>query len=109
MNVSGPTSGSVRLELQADCYAGTWAKHATSTPDESGAPLIESITQDDVDAALDTAGRIGDDFIQRELGGGQADPDSYTHGTSEQRQRWFERGYESGDPERCDTFAASSL
>ncbi|MFD1721535.1 neutral zinc metallopeptidase [Amnibacterium endophyticum] len=106
---AGPTSGSVRLELQADCYAGTWAHHATTTPDGSGSPLIESVTQDDVDAALDTAGRIGDDFIQRELGGGRADPGSYTHGTSEQRQRWFERGFDSGDPQRCDTFAASSL
>ena len=106
---TGPTSGSVRLELQADCFAGAWAHHATTTPDESGQPLITELTQDDIDAALDTAGRIGDDFIQRELGGGQADPSSYTHGTSAQRRAWFTRGYESGDPARCDTFAAGAL
>ena len=106
---TGAKSGSVRLELQADCYAGTWANHATTTPDESGAPLIEQLTQADIDAALDTAGRIGDDFIQRQLGGGQADPDSYTHGTSAQRRTWFTTGYESGDPADCDTFASGAL
>lgn len=106
---TGATSGSVRLELQADCYAGTWANHATTVPDDSGAPLIEQITQDDIDRALDTAGRIGDDFIQKELGSGTVDEQSFTHGTSAQRKRWFTTGYESGDPARCDTFAASDL
>jgi uncharacterized protein len=106
---TGPTSGSVRLELQADCYAGAWAKHATTVPDDSGAPLIEEITQDDIDRALDTAGRIGDDFIQRELGGGRVDEGSFTHGTSAQRRHWFTTGYETGDPARCDTFGARSL
>ena len=107
--VTGPDSGSVRLELQADCYAGTWANHATTVPDESGAPLIAEITADDVERALDTAGRIGDDFIQTTLGDGTADPGSYTHGTSEQRRRWFSTGYETGDPAQCDTFAATTL
>jgi uncharacterized protein len=106
---SGPTSGSVRLELQADCYAGTWANHAETVPDESGQPLIADITDDDVSRALDTAGRIGDDFIQQNLGSGTVDQDAFTHGSSEQRQRWFSAGYQSGDPNQCDTFAAADL
>ena len=106
---SGPTSGTVRLELQADCYAGAWANHAETVPDESGAPLIAEITQDDIDRALDAAGRIGDDFIQRELGGGRVDQDAFTHGTSEQRRQWFTTGYETGDPRQCDTFATDDL
>jgi predicted metalloprotease len=107
--VTGPTSGSVRLELQADCFAGTWANHAETVPDESGQPLIADITDDDIARALDAAGRIGDDFIQQNLGGGQVDQRSFTHGSSEQRQRWFTTGYRTGDPAQCDTFAATDL
>jgi predicted metalloprotease len=107
--VTGAKSGSVRLELQADCYAGTWAHSAETTPDASGHPLVSDITQDDIARALDTAGRIGDDYIERNLGGGAVDPNSFTHGTSAQRQRWFLTGYRSGDPNACDTFSASSL
>jgi predicted metalloprotease len=106
---TGPASGSVRLELQADCYAGAWANHATTVPDDGGAPLIEQITQDDIDRALDTAGRIGDDFIQKELGDGTVDEQSFTHGTSAQRREWFTTGFESGDPARCDTFRTGAL
>jgi predicted metalloprotease len=106
---SGPTSGTVRLELQADCYAGAWANHAETVPDESGAPLIAEINDDDIDRALDAAGRIGDDFIQRELGGGQVNQDAFTHGSSEQRRQWFTTGYETGDPAQCDTFATDDL
>jgi predicted metalloprotease len=106
---AGPTSGSVRLELQADCYAGTWANHAESVPDENGHTLIADITQDDIDRALDAAGRIGDDYIERNLGSGQVDPGSFTHGTSEQRQQWFTTGYRSGDPAQCDTFTTDDL
>jgi uncharacterized protein len=106
---TGPASGSVRLELQADCYAGTWANHAETVPDESGHPLITDVTDDDISRALDAAGRIGDDYIQRNLGSGRPDPSSYTHGTSEQRQRWFTTGYRTGDPAQCDTFAAADL
>ncbi|MCX6462963.1 MAG: neutral zinc metallopeptidase [Pseudonocardiales bacterium] len=101
----GPTSGSVRLELQADCYAGVWANHATTTPTSSGEPLIVEVTQDDVAAALDTAARIGDDFIQTELGGGRVDESQFSHGSSAQRELWYTTGYETGDPSRCDTFA----
>src|SRR3712207_9031558 len=91
---TGPTSGTVRLELQADCFAGAWANHAETVPDESGQPLIAEITQDDVDRALDAAARIGDDFIQQNLGGGTVDQDAFTPGSSEQRQRRFTAGYE---------------
>jgi uncharacterized protein len=106
---SGAASGSVRLELQADCFAGTWANHAETVPDESGAPLIAEINQDDIDRALDAAGRIGDDFIQENLGSGRIDQDAFTHGSSEQRQKWFMIGYQTGDPNQCDTFATDDL
>jgi predicted metalloprotease len=107
--VTGPESGTVRLELQADCYAGAWANHAETVPDESGAPLIEEITTDDIDRALDAAARIGDDFIQENLGSGTVDQDAFTHGSSEQRQKWFMTGYETGDPRQCDTFSTDDL
>jgi len=101
----GPTSGSVRLELQADCYAGVWANHATTVPTSSGEPLIVDVTREDVAAALDTAARIGDDFIQTQLGGGRVDESQFSHGSSAQRELWYTTGYETGDPSRCDTFA----
>jgi hypothetical protein len=107
--VTGPDSGTVRLELQADCYAGAWANHAETVPDESGAPLIAEINQDDINRALDAAGRIGDDFIQRNLGNGRVDQNAFTHGSSEQRQKWFMTGYQAGDPRQCDTFATDDL
>ena len=106
---SGPTSGSVRLELQADCYAGVWANHATTVPDASGQPLITEVTQDDINRALDTAGHIGDDYIQTNLGNGQVNQSQFTHGTSAQRQRWFTAGYRSGDPRICNTFGTNNL
>ncbi|HWD07360.1 MAG TPA: neutral zinc metallopeptidase [Amycolatopsis sp.] len=106
---TGPTSGSVRLELQADCYAGVWANHASTTPTESGKPLIQDITQDDVASALDTASRIGDDYIQSKLGGGSVDSSSFTHGTSAQREKWFSTGFSTGQPARCNTFSTSDL
>jgi predicted metalloprotease len=106
---SGPTSGSVRLELQADCYAGVWANHAENVPTQTGKPLITDINQDDINRALDAASRIGDDFIQRNIGGGRVDQNSFTHGTSAQRERWFTTGYRSGDPNQCDTFGTDDL
>ena len=105
----GPRSDSVRLELQADCYAGVWGKHATTVPDASGKPLISDVTQDDINRALDTAGRIGDDYIQKNLGSGHVDQNSFTHGTSEQRRHWFLTGYQSGSPQDCDTFGTDNL
>jgi predicted metalloprotease len=97
---SGAEGGSVRTELQADCYAGVWANHAV----ESG--LIEDVTQADINSGLDAAGAVGDDRIQ-ERTQGQVNPESWTHGSSEQRRRWFSRGYESGQTNRCDTFSGS--
>lgn len=106
---TGPESGQVRLELQADCYAGVWAHHATTVPGDSGRPLITELTEADIDAALDTASRIGDDFIQENLGSGRVDESQFSHGTSEQRERWFTTGLDTGDPRACDTFSARDL
>ena len=96
----GPESRAVRAELQADCYAGVWAANAVETG------LIEQLTQDDINAGLDAASAIGDDRIQEQTQG-QVNPESWTHGSSEQRRRWFSRGYEEGRPAACDTFSGS--
>ena len=105
----GPTSDSVRLELQADCFAGVWAKHATEPGPNGEPPLITEITQDDFNRALDTAGRIGDDGIQKNLGGGTVNQNTFTHGTSAQREKWLTTGYRTGNPKACNTFTATSL
>ena len=102
---AGATSDSVKLELQADCYAGAWANHATRTTTASGRPLITDITRDDIDAGLDTAARIGDDFIQANLGGGRVDESTFSHGSSAQRQKWLTKGLSTGNPAECNTFA----
>jgi uncharacterized protein len=96
----GPESRAVRSELQADCYAGVWAANAVETE------LIEELTQADINAGLDAAAAIGDDRIQEQTQG-QVNPESWTHGSSEQRRRWFSRGYEEGRPAVCDTFTGS--
>lgn len=104
----GPRSDAVRLELQADCYAGMWAGAATTTEDEDGQVLIASLTQQDVQQAIEAAEAVGDDRIQSS-GGGSVDPDSFTHGSAAQRVEWFRTGFESGSLEACDTFAAGAL
>ena len=91
---------SVRLELQADCYAGMWARHAEETSD-----ILEA---GDIEEALGAASAVGDDRLQRRAGS-QVVPDSFTHGTSEQRMRWFRRGFDAGTLEACDTFREADL
>lgn len=91
---------SVRLELQADCFAGVWANHA-----QAARQLLE---QGDVEEAMNAAARIGDDALQG-AGGGSVVPESFTHGSSEQRQRWFNNGLKNGSVKGCDTFSARQL
>ena len=104
----GPESDAVRLELQADCYAGMWTKGAVTSTDDSGVRIFEEIDGADISEALDAAKTVGDDRIQ-EASGGRVDPDGWTHGSSEQRMAWFRTGFESGSLKACDTFAASEL
>ena len=106
---TGATSDSVRLELQADCYAGLWVGHAASTVDpETGTAFLTPPTSAQISDALDAAAAVGDDRIQ-EKAQGRADPDSFTHGTSEQRVHWFTTGMNQGTIGSCDTFAATDL
>ncbi|HUS25121.1 MAG TPA: neutral zinc metallopeptidase [Candidatus Binatia bacterium] len=99
-DLQGDAGPLVRLELQADCYAGVWGFHAQRRH--------QWLETGDVEAALNTASAIGDDRLQRQAHG-QVVPDSFTHGTSEQRARWFRKGFSSGDPGSCDTFGSARL
>jgi predicted metalloprotease len=91
---------SVRLELQADCLAGVWANHA-----DRARNILEA---GDVDEALNAASAIGDDTLQRQSRGTVV-PESFTHGTAAQRQRWFRTGLQSGNPDACDTFSVDRI
>ncbi|HEX7067162.1 MAG TPA: neutral zinc metallopeptidase [Candidatus Limnocylindria bacterium] len=96
---TGAEGGAVRTELQADCFAGVWGANAVDTG------FLEPITQDQVNQALNAASVIGDDRIQEQTQG-QVNPETWTHGSSEQRQQWFGTGLEAGSADACDTFNA---
>jgi len=96
----GSTGSSVRLELQADCFAGVWGNRSQAQ--------LNWLQAGDIDAALNAASQVGDDTLQKSARG-YATPDSFTHGTSAQRSRWFKAGFASGDIKSCDTFNAASL
>jgi predicted metalloprotease len=103
---TGPASDGVRLELQADCFAGAWIGAASTVPDESGTPFLKAPTDAEIKDALSAAKAVGDDNIQEQTQG-QVQPETWTHGSSAARQKWFLTGLEQG-PQACDTFAASA-
>ncbi len=104
----GESGAGVRTELQADCYAGVWAHYASIVKQKDGTPYLNPLTDKDISDALSAASSVGDDWIQKQSTG-RVNPESWTHGSSEQRQHWFTVGYQLGDPKRCDTFSASDL
>ncbi|MEP6482102.1 MAG: neutral zinc metallopeptidase [Rhodoglobus sp.] len=99
---TGPSSDSVRLELQADCFAGSWVGAASTIKDANGVIFLKPVTQQQINDALSAAAAVGDDRIQAESGGGIS-PETWTHGSSDSRQKWFETGYQGG-PDACNTF-----
>lgn len=101
---TGANSDSVKVELMADCLAGVWVGHAATTADpDTGQPFLQPITQEQLDNALTAAASVGDDRIQQTVQG-EADPHTFTHGTSQQRQNAFNTGYQSGTVAACDAF-----
>ena len=104
-NGTGPYSNGVRSELQADCFAGAWVAGAAQQKDENGVPYLQAPTDAQIDDALAAAAAVGDDHIQAQSG--QVNPESWTHGSSEQRKRWFTEGLQ-GTWRACDTFSVGN-
>ncbi len=107
-NQTGPTSPSVRLELQADCYAGIWSHYATTAKDASGRTYISNLTSGDIKSAINAATAVGDDRIQQRTQG-HVTPEQWTHGSAAERVHWFSTGYQSGQKSACNTFSANAL
>lgn len=101
---TGASSAQVRLELQADCYAGAWLRFAAGDPNG----IISQVSQDDLNRAVQAAQVVGDDHIQR-MSAGRVDPSQWTHGSSAMRHQWLKKGFDTGDPNQCNTFAAGAL
>lgn len=105
----GATGNGVRTELQADCYAGVWAHYAAITKQQgTDVTYLKPLSDKDIADALSAASSVGDDRIQKESTG-RINPEAWTHGSSEQRQKWFTVGYQTGDPNKCDTYNAADL
>lgn len=105
----GATGSGVRTELQADCYAGVWAHYASTVKqDSTGQPFLQPLSDKDIQDALSAAASVGDDRIQQQVNG-RVNPESWTHGSSAQRQKWFTTGYSTGEPNKCDTFNTNDL
>ena len=105
----GAGGNGVRTELQADCYAGIWAHYASTVKqDSTGVPYLEPLSDKDIQDALSAAASVGDDRIQQQATG-TTNPESWTHGSAAERQKWFTVGYQTGEPKKCDTFSATNL
>ena len=100
----GPNSDAVRLELQADCYAGMWAKNATCTDTADGEPLLLDLTDEDIQQAIAAAKAVGDDRIQQQTTG-RVNKEQWTHGSAAARVKWFQTGFSEGTLQACDTFS----
>lgn len=105
---TGANSGAVRVELQADCFAGMWAAYASQTKDANGNTFMKPLTEKDLRSALSAAAAVGDDRIQK-AATGRVNPEGWTHGSSAQREAWFLEGYRTGDVNKCDTLSAKNL
>jgi uncharacterized protein len=109
LDPQGQNSGAVRIELMADCLSGVWADHASHTRSaKDGKSFLKPLTPADIESALSAAAAVGDDRIQTKMQG-RVTPESWTHGSSAARQKWFLTGYQGGDLTKCDTFTAASL
>jgi predicted metalloprotease len=106
---TGPESGSVKIELMADCLGGVWANNATTAKDpDTGTPFLKPLTTQDIQDALSAASAVGDDRIQQ-ASQGRVTPESWTHGSAEARQRWFLKGFTTGDLDQCNTFTGAPV